>query len=667
MSQDHVAWKKVAHHKELYLFVIPTLVLIGLFLYYPAASGIFHSFFRWNGSDVSEPVGLGNYIELLRTPAFWQSFRVAFILGLWNVVKMIPAIGVAVLIHRCRSTKMQFLYRGLFVIPMVIPSLIIALIWRLFFFEASTGYLNRFLSTTGLFNFLCWLDQTFGWGGMFTPGVQPAWLGDPRLILTACIIWGFPWVGSFAVLTHIAKLQNIPKDLYEAADLDGVSWWSKFSRIEMPMMMGSIYLMLVFTIIGTVKDASIILALAGLEGGPGGVVTVPALFMLRKAFVSQEMGAACAVGIVLTLVVLALQKVSSAALQWPELSSRQKFWARIGLALAGAAMVVANVMLPVAICLFLLALPLPRLRAKWDAWRERRQAGRAVARKKPAWKPPRQKVSGPVGTWALRGSRHFLIWLVLGSALLPAYLMAVVSLKTNTQFYAKPATLTRPMHWNNWSEAWEMVSPSVANSLFISILGTAFCLVTALAASYFFARKKMPLSGFFWNSLLILMMMPMIANLVPLFRLLVQMGLNNTLTAIILVGTASGQVFAIFVLRNFLADIPRDLFESAEIDGANHFQQMRHVVLPLSGPILGTVGVMHFVNEWNEFVLPLILIRDADRLPVMVQLLRLAGEYVKFWGPLMAGYTLASIPVVVLFLFSMKFFTKGLTEGAVKG
>lgn len=331
-------------------------------------------------------------------------------------------------------------------------------------------------------------------------------------------------------------------------------------------------------------------------------------------------------------------------------------------------MAVSGTMRPVAICLLLLALPFPLLRTTWSSWRERRREARAAAKEEAVWSPPpSRKDSGPVGMWFLRGSRHFLIWLVLGSALLPAYLMAVVSLKTNQQFYARPAAPTFPLHWSNWSEAWDLVRPSVANSLFISILGTVFCLVTALAAAYFFARKKMPLSGFFWNSLLILMMMPMIANLVPLFRLLVQMGLNNTLTAIILVGTASGQVFAIFVLRNFLADIPRDLFESAEIDGASHFQQMRHIVLPLCGPILGTVGVMHFVTEWNEFVLPLILIRDADRLPVMVQLLRLAGEYVKFWGPLMAGYTLASIPIVVLFLFSMKFFTKGLTEGAVKG
>ena len=178
---------------------------------------------------------------------------------------------------------------------------------------------------------------------------------------------------------------------------------------------------------------------------------------------------------------------------------------------------------------------------------------------------------------------------------------------------------------------------------------------------------RVPLSSFIWNAILILMMMPAIANLVPLFRLLGDIHLLNTLTALILVGVSGGIIFGIFVLRTFVGDVPQDLFEAAEMDGASHFRQMMGVVLPLSGPILGTVGVMQFIGVWNEFVLPLVVIRDKEHLPVMVELLRYNGEIVKQMGPLMAGYTIASVPVVVLFLFSMRLFVRGLTEGAVKG
>ena len=272
-----------------------------------------------------------------------------------------------------------------------------------------------------------------------------------------------------------------------------------------------------------------------------------------------------------------------------------------------------------------------------------------------------------IGSWFLRGFKHAAIWAVLACAFLPVYLILVVSLKTNQQFYEAPGKLTEPLHWHNWLDAWNLISSSVANSIFISTLGTALTLCFALSGAYFFARLRMPLSGFFWNALLVLLMMPSVANLVPLFRLLADLNLLNTLAALIIVGTSVGQIFAIFVLRNFVADIPQDLFEAAEIDGANHFQQMWMVVLPLCGPILGTVGVMHFISEWNEFVLPLIVIRDSASLPVMVQLQRLAGEYIKFFGPLMAGYAIASIPVIVLFTFSMRLFVKGMTEGSIKG
>lgn len=671
MNTQAISWRRVGRHWQMYLFLFPALLLIGLFQYYPAASGVFHSFFRWNGADISEYVGLENYRDLARSAEFWASFRVALILGFWNVLKMIPAVLVAVCIHRCRSPRLQYVYRALFVVPMVIPGLVIALVWRSFFFEATSGYLNRFLMSTHLFDLLCWLDRALGWGGVFTPGVSPSWLGDPRLILAACIIWGFPWVGSFAVLTHLAKLQGISKDIYEAAEIDGVSWFSKFIRIELPLIMGSIYLLLVLVVIDTLKDAGMILALAGMEGGPGGKVTVPALFMIRKAFTEQAMGYACAVGIVLTLSVVTLQRASALVMHWPSFGPGRRWLLR-------------GVFLPAGLVLFytpgfvwagggLLALCLPwamAARILRLLWRHGRRIGRPAAlwRGMSAGRRPRRRsvLLDRASWWMLRGTKHAVIWLVLGFSLLPLYLMLIVSLKSNPQFYEAPTTLTTPYHWENWRIAWIAITPTLANSVFVSLGSTFLTLALALSAAYFFARYRMPLSGLLWNALLILMMMPTIANLVPLFRLLGDLHLLNTLLALVLVGTAAGQVFAIFVLRSFVADIPQALFEAAEMDGAGHVQQLYNVVLPMSWPILGTIGVMHFIGVWNEFVLPLIVMRDHARLPVMVQLLRMAGEYIKLWGPLMAGYALASIPVILLFLFSMRLFVRGLTEGAIK-
>ncbi len=674
MSARAVKWSNLRHHWDIYLFIVPTLILIALFQYYPAASGIIHSFFRWNGADIAEPVGFENYIDLLTSREFWDSFNVVLILGAFNVVKMIPPLLVAVCIHRCSSVRFQFFYRTLFVVPMVIPPLVVALIWRSFFFEATAGYLNQALDATGLMHALGFLDRTFGWGGVFAAGNSPAWLGDPRLILTACIVWGFPWVGSFAVLTHLAKLQGISKDIYEAGDIDGISWWSKFWKIELPLLMSSVYLLLVFVIIDTIKDAGTIYALAGIEGGPGGKVTVPALFMLRKAFLEQQMGYACGVGLVLTLVVLGLQKVSTLVMNWPNLWSWQKRAVRLG-AFAFAAFLfwmdafewLAWIIVAAAIPYGALGHLIPERKADDGPTLAPADLKRIEDERDRRFHSPLHRFAREFRDGFLRVAKHGMIWGVAAFAFLPLYLMLVVSLKNNQQFYEAPATLTAPYHWENWRIAWEIVLPTVANSIFISTLATVLTLLFAICAAYFFARLKMPLSGFFWNAILILMMLPAIANLVPLFTLLRDLSMLNTLSALILVGAASGQVFAIFVLRNFVADVPFDLFEAAEIDGASHLRQMWNIVVPLSGPILGTVGVMQFLHAWNEFILPLIVMRDHARLPVMVQLLRMAGEYIKLWGPLMAGYALASIPIILLFVFSMKLFIRGLTEGATKG
>jgi len=677
MTPKKIRWDQVRHHWEIYLFVVPTLVLIATFQYYPAASGVIHSFFRWNGSDISEFVGFTNYVDLVRRTEFWNSFKLAFLLGGWSVIKMLPALVVAVCIHRCRSARMQFLYRALFVVPMVIPGLIVVMIWRSFFFEATAGYLNKFLFATGFFDVLLRMDQLFDWG-IFVAGKMPAWLGDPKLIIVSCVIWGFPWVGSFAVLTYLAKLQSISKDVYEAGEIDGVNWWTKFTRIELPLIMGSIYLLLVFVIIESIKDAGMILALVGVEGGPGGIATVPALFMLRKAFVEQQMGYACAVGIILTLVVMSLQKLSSAVMNWGELSRQQRLALRGTLLALGAAMLYRgpSQLRSVALVLLLVSLPYPAIWALLrrpfrglieDGGGDRGRGDEYVRRAFEREKSPLYRGWRALCEYGLRGFKHLTILGVLAFAFLPLYLMVIVSVKSNQQFYEAPAVLTSPLHWENWKTAWVLVTPPVANSMFLSISSTGLTLFFGLCSAYFFARLRMPLSGFLWNAVLILMMMPAIANLVPLFTLLRDLNLLNTLAALIIVGASGGQIFAIFMLRGFVSDIPQDLFEAAEIDGAGHFQQMMTVVLPLSGPILGTIGVMHFIGAWNDFVLPLIVIRDHARLPIMVQLVRMAGEYIKLWGPLMAGYAIASIPIILLFIFSMKLFIRGLTEGAVKG
>jgi multiple sugar transport system permease protein len=266
-------------------------------------------------------------------------------------------------------------------------------------------------------------------------------------------------------------------------------------------------------------------------------------------------------------------------------------------------------------------------------------------------------------------TKHIFILFFILIELFPLYMMFQVSFKDNATFIRQPWLPTNPMswHWENWTFAFHLILPYLANTVFVAVTGTVCSLFLAILGAYFFARHKLPCSSILWAAFLALMLMPSVVNITPLFMLLKSLKLLNTLWALVLVGIAGGQVFSIFVLRNFIEDLPRDLFEAAEMDGASHLQQVFNVVIPMSGPIIGTLAILSFLGMWNDFLLPLIVLRDKELFTLGVGLIYLDGEYVKQWGQIMAAYFVASIPLIVVFLFTMRLFVRGLSAGAIKG
>ena len=266
--------------------------------------------------------------------------------------------------------------------------------------------------------------------------------------------------------------------------------------------------------------------------------------------------------------------------------------------------------------------------------------------------------------------KHALIWFVLLFAFFPLYLMVVVSFKDNKQFTRNPWFFDpiSTWHWSNWAEGWAPVRNYIANSVVTSIGAVIFCLGMAVPTSYVLARYRFPGRAIFYYGLIASMFLPgTAATLVTMFTLLDKLHLVNSLWAIVITGAVGGQVVSVFILRQFIEEIPKELFESAQIDGAGHIQQIIQIVLPMSGSVLATLAIMQFLGVWNELMLPLIIMRDDQMLTIPVGLMRLDGEYVKQWGQLMAGYTISSIPLVILFLFTMRLFVKGLSAGAIKG
>jgi raffinose/stachyose/melibiose transport system permease protein len=239
----------------------------------------------------------------------WGSFSVIAILVMFNIVKMIPSVITAVVIHRLRSDKANYWYRVLFVIPMIIPGMVGLLLWK-FFFNPNEGLFNRILLKTHIMDVLIWLDGKLDWG-VFHEGVMPVWLGDEKLVLPAFILWGFPWIGVVGVLIYLSGLQSIPNSVYEAADLDGAGPIDKLFHIELPLILTQIRINMVLMIIGTLKSYAMILILFGDSGGPGGKLMVPGLLMFRTAFKDGAAGYACAIGLVIFFFILMLTELNN--------------------------------------------------------------------------------------------------------------------------------------------------------------------------------------------------------------------------------------------------------------------------------------------------------------------------------------------------------------------
>lgn len=309
MAPKHVSLRKALHEWRLYFIVLPSLLMVAVFAYFPAASAVYHSFFDWQGGDLKQWIGLTNFRRIWSDQVFWDSFVVVSILIAANVLKMIPSILVAVMIHRLRSDRWQYYYRVLVVVPMLVPHLVTLFIWK-FFFDPNLGFLNRMLEVTGLKYVLVRMDQLFSWG-VFREDVPIAWLSTPDLIVPSLIIWGFPWIGAVGVLIYLAGLQAIGSEVYEAAELDGANSWQKFRFIEFPLIMTQIRIMLVLLIIATLQGFGLQLMLLGEAGGAGGRGMVPGLWMFNRAFVAGEFGYACALGLVLFAFILLLTYINN--------------------------------------------------------------------------------------------------------------------------------------------------------------------------------------------------------------------------------------------------------------------------------------------------------------------------------------------------------------------
>ena len=269
--------------------------------------------------------------------------------------------------------------------------------------------------------------------------------------------------------------------------------------------------------------------------------------------------------------------------------------------------------------------------------------------------------------------RSFFCYLILVgiaiSMLYPFFAMINLSLVPNGEIFNQGGKLLySPLTADNYLSVFEKIPmwKYFINSLYVALLTTFGQVILAAMAGYAFARLKFKYRNALFLVFLITMLVPPQVNIIPLFFLMRQLHWINTYQALIIPGLFGG--FGIFMMRQYFLGLPKDLEESARIDGCNIFQMFCKVVLPLAVPVIATLAIFTFVSTWNSFMWPLIVTNTESMrtLPVGLAIFKGSFREITLWGDLLACSVICSLPVVIVFLLGRKYFINDILQGGVK-
>jgi raffinose/stachyose/melibiose transport system permease protein len=265
--------------------------------------------------------------------------------------------------------------------------------------------------------------------------------------------------------------------------------------------------------------------------------------------------------------------------------------------------------------------------------------------------------------------RWLFLFLAAGLCLLPLWATFIGGFKTTGDLRTNALGLPKQWVSENYlsilheSRFWQMLG----NSTFIAFFTVLLVLIISSMAAFTFAHLRFAGKRFIADYLAIGLTFPFATAILPVFIRVRDLGLLDSLWGVILPQVAFQLSFSIVLLRGFFAELPKELFEAALIDGCTYRKMFLQIVLPLSRPILATVGVLALVGSWNNFLLPLVMINRDSLYPWPLGIMQYQGQYGTDWGKVLAFVSLTIVPAVGFYLLAQKQIIAGLTAGAVKG
>lgn len=261
-----------------------------------------------------------------------------------------------------------------------------------------------------------------------------------------------------------------------------------------------------------------------------------------------------------------------------------------------------------------------------------------------------------------------LLTVLAVGVLFPFYLVLSTALKDDQQVEDNPLAPPKHWEWGNFSQAWTdgHFSTYLVNSILVVVPTVLLVLALSMLAAYAFALRRFRGSTALFALLMVGLTVPLDILIIPLYYEMLKLHLLNTLWALILPQVAMSLPFGVLLLRAFIQDLPRELLDAARIDGCSEGRLLVYIVLPLCRPPLLSLLVFVFMWTWNQFLLPLVLTQSDSARTIPVGLSVFQGRYVTELPLLMAGVTIAFLPVVAVYVFFQRHIIKGITAGALK-
>ena len=591
-----------------YFFISPFYIIFSIFFLLPTLASFVLAFYKWKGVKSPKFRGWGNYEYLFfKDQGFWDIFQNTIFYSAGSVFITIPLALLLALALNSQSLKLKPFWRLVFFSPIVTSVVAAALTFKMIL-NSEFGLLNYAIGFVGIES-INWLESsaTSKWSVMML------------------VVWR--WTG-LTCIYFLAGLQFIDRTLYEAAKIDGATAWHQFWYVTLPQLAPVTLFVCIIVSIGSFQIFEDVFVMYSGNDVPTHAKSM-VVYIMERGFQQIKLGFGSSIGVFMfvCILVISLFQFKSFASNLDQ-DVKKSFIERI---LSRVIDFIANIF--------------PIQSSKLN----------------------KKSLSPIVGKFSL----NITITIIGLVTLIPYGFMVTSSLKSTGEIMAWP-----PIIWSknpNWDNVTNLFTEFPANlwifnSFIVAIAVTLLTVFLCTLAGYAFAKYNFKGKNKLFIFMVATAMIPFPIIMIPLYVLVGRMGMNDTLLGLIIPFVAPA--IGIFMMRQFITTVPDELIQAARADGAGEFRVFWQIVVPLVWPGIATLSIITYVQSWNSFLWPLIILRDDMNYTIplgMTEVFALSIGQEPQYGQAMAFATLTTIPIIFIFSFVQKYYIAGLSAGAVKG